>query len=362
MSTNDRLEDAAAKLLLLGVEVPDVARVIRGRPRNRIILRLGLMIVVLGVAGGGTYLAAVTGGSSMPRATGGHSLRGAARGFVVPWVDQKLTQAGLADATSSSAPPCRAADVAVSEVGEVAAVGHRAARFAFTNTSSAPCILIGAPGVVAGLADVVAPVTASAGPSVIPDPGPPLAIAPGAKAVINVENDQNCGASAAESYASSVTFSLPNGGGSIAYQIPAADQFEIDSSCGIHTSNFGVIPGPSPLSTLSPLEQVTVAVSAPQSVLANSTVLYDVSLTNPTASSIAVDPCPSYLEWLGVGNSRVSAVYVLNCSSVTAIGAGSTVKYQMQLAVPAGFPAGSGKLHWSLGGTSVFAEVPISVQ
>jgi len=353
MSAKNRLKDAAARLQTIPVETPGINTVLRTSNRTRIHLRMGLAAVVLTLVGSGAYLLVATQGGPIHSATH-HS--------VVPWIDSKFTKAGLTATSSSSTPPCSAADVAASDVGEFATVGHRAARFAFTNTSSAPCILIGAPIVTASIPDAAAAMTATTASSVISDPGPPLAIGPGGVADVNVENDQGCGASSTESFASSVTFTLPNGGGSLSIEIPSSVQVEIDSSCGIQTTNFGVIPTASSPSTPSPLEAVKVAISAPASVASNSTVTYDVLLTNPTNSSISLNPCPSYLEWLGVGSNRVSGAYELNCSNVSSVGAGSTITYQMLITLPAGFPAGSGTLHWSLGGTSVFAQTDISVQ
>jgi hypothetical protein len=111
--------------------------------------------------------------------------------------------------------------------------------------------------------------------------------------------------------------------------------------------------------TGDPLSQLTGSVSAPGEITAGQSLAYTVTVTNPTATDIKLDPCPSYSEGLkGYG----SKTYLLNCDAQGVIPAQSSVDFAMQLAVPAE-ATGHTDLGWVLNvpggiasGTAVTAE------
>jgi hypothetical protein len=83
--------------------------------------------------------------------------------------------------------------------------------------------------------------------------------------------------------------------------------------------------------TGDPLSQLTGSISAPGEITAGQTVAYTVTITNPTAMDIKLDPCPSYSEGLkGYGDET----YLLNCDAQAVIPAESGVDFAMQLTVP----------------------------
>jgi hypothetical protein len=72
-----------------------------------------------------------------------------------------------------------------------------------------------------------------------------------------------------------------------------------------------------------------------------------VTLANPTATTVTLQPCPSYSEGLtggqGVLNTRT---YLLNCAMSTQLAPGASVTFQMQYEVPASLAPGSAKFWW----------------
>jgi hypothetical protein len=96
--------------------------------------------------------------------------------------------------------------------------------------------------------------------------------------------------------------------------------------------------------TGDPLSQLTGSISAPAEITAGQTLSYIVTLTNPTAHDIKLDPCPSYSEGLkGHGDET----YLLNCDAQEVIPAQSSTDFAMRLAVPAAV-TGNTYLGWIL--------------
>jgi hypothetical protein len=78
-----------------------------------------------------------------------------------------------------------------------------------------------------------------------------------------------------------------------------------------------------------------------------------VTLANPNAVAVKLDPCPSYGEYLGAARSTgpdaVRAFYVLNCDTIRSIAPRSSVKFAIRAAVPESFTGGGfTKLVWQL--------------
>jgi hypothetical protein len=113
---------------------------------------------------------------------------------------------------------------------------------------------------------------------------------------------------------------------------------------------------PTPLPTAKPLP-LRATISAPASVRAGETLAYVVTITNASATAVALQPCPFYREWLAgrvtasttpppgfpsgkpwdavkryAGNVKES--YSLNCRAVPEIAGGASVTFEMRLRIP----------------------------
>jgi uncharacterized protein DUF4232 len=118
---------------------------------------------------------------------------------------------------------------------------------------------------------------------------------------------------------------------------------DISVQCGTIT----VVPwGAAPLPTR--LLGLVADITAPATVKAGATLDYTVSLTNMTAATITLDPCPGYQELLTAQKS-----YQLNCL-VPTIAPHATVRYDMRIPVDASAPVGQEQILWSLVGRDGF--------
>ncbi|MFI7430058.1 hypothetical protein ACIBPB_23955 [Micromonospora sp. NPDC049836] len=112
-------------------------------------------------------------------------------------------------------------------------------------------------------------------------------------------------------------------------------------SAGGFTEPVTVSPPPS-----APLDQLTVTVAGPPSAAAGSRLTFRVTLGNPTAAPLALDPCPGYLmERFSLGNATDQAVntaqlYRLNCRPLAAVPGGGAAVFEMVAEVPATMRAG----------------------
>jgi hypothetical protein len=130
---------------------------------------------------------------------------------------------------------------------------------------------------------------------------------------------------------------------------------------------------PTPLPTPTP-SSLRARVTAPASVRAGDTLVYAVTLSNVSATAVALQPCPFYLEWLGgrvvasttpppgfppgkpwdvrktyAGAAKES--YSLNCTAVREIAPGESVAFEMRLRIPLD-ALGNDTLRWSIAGPS----------
>jgi hypothetical protein len=79
-----------------------------------------------------------------------------------------------------------------------------------------------------------------------------------------------------------------------------------------------------------------------------------VTLANPTGRAVALSPCPSYEEFIGLPGAQVSAsasYYYLNCQAAPVIPADGSVTFAMRIQVPDG--TGLAKFLWQLQATTV---------
>jgi len=92
---------------------------------------------------------------------------------------------------------------------------------------------------------------------------------------------------------------------------------------------------------------------APSSVEAGKELVYTVELLNVTDATVSLSPCPIYTQVLAPEQrfdlDELASLYhnthQLNCTTQS-IGPRRTMRYQMKLPVPQGFPPGKTLLHW----------------
>jgi hypothetical protein len=151
---------------------------------------------------------------------------------------------------------------------------------------------------------------------------------------------------------------------------------------GATTMAVGPRPTLEPVATPSPAIWAA-HIDAPSTTVAGETLRYVVTLTNLTSGALVLDPCPSYLEWLGghplpteappsnfpsfkiwvpivryAGGVKES--HVLNCVSAPSIKSGASTAFEMRIAVPAD-ANGSDTLRWAFFGGTPSASAPITI-
>lgn len=143
-------------------------------------------------------------------------------------------------------------------------------------------------------------------------------------------------------------------------------------------------PTQEPIVTTPPAS-LAARIDAPPVAIAGETLRYVVTLTNLTPDAVSLDPCPSYIEWLG-GHPLPTpspppdwpsfkrwepiaqyagfrkAAYRLNCAGVREIAPRQAIAFEMRIDVPAD-GIGADTLRWSLqyGGVPN-ASAPIRIE
>ncbi len=108
---------------------------------------------------------------------------------------------------------------------------------------------------------------------------------------------------------------------------------------------------------------VTATLVAPASVVAGTRLDYQVVLTNPGDAAVSLVPCPVYQQ----NFYKAHSTYALNCAGSNTnleLPGHSTVKYAMQIDVPAYTPAGQWQLTWEVDearGPTAAAKTPVTV-
>ncbi|HEY3034953.1 MAG TPA: DUF4232 domain-containing protein [Streptosporangiaceae bacterium] len=306
------------------------------------------VVVALAAAGCGGKVAPPPQAGALSPSVSPVSERGA-----VPWVDRpgRLFEPSPLPARRlpADARPCAASQVRVSPDGGNGGGGHSYQMFAFRNVSRTTCILRGYPSVVAsepGKADVTA---ADGGFFVGRERSGNMP--PGGTATLSIETERDCPAR----YASpnqfpaliyhTVTVGIPGGG-----HVVINEAFDV--LCGLYTGQFAVAQPPQRY-TQSPVTGARVSLELPSGVAAGATLDYVIDLANPTGTDMVFSPCPGYQQGLG---SAGKAILSLNCRARHRIPAHQTVRFAMQLHVPADTPTGPDNVYWQVA-TPVGASV-----
>jgi hypothetical protein len=259
----------------------------------------------------------------------------------------------------TTGPACTAADVQVTPDGGNGGGGHLYRTYDFRNAGTGPCLLRGFPRVVASEPGKP-PFVATDGGFFVGHDDVAATLSPGESAALSLETDTNCQARYAvpntfpTNLYHTVTVSIPGGG-----NVVLAGDFDVE--CGLFTGQFSVAQPPQQYSQ-SPVAGVTVQVEVPKAVEAGAVLRYVVALTNPTSHDMVLSPCPSYQQGLGAAGKAIRA---LNCETVRSIAAGQTVRFAMQLDVPADTPAGPSQVYWNIAAVSdvmISASAPIEVE
>lgn len=293
-------------------------------------MRRGLLFFLLGVA-------ALTGCAS------GGSARAAGP---VPWVDRPLPLYHVPAAKPirypTTAPPCRAGQLRVSQGHLGGAAGNEAEPFLFTNIGSNTCLLRGYPTVSAetatGSRQALHPHH-----GIFFGPLVPTDLPRGHHAFLDFGTGTGCdgGAGPVVRYRQ-LAFALPQGG------VVRAGKATIAEQCGLTMSDFGLperYAGPRP-GTPGALR---AGVHLTARLRTGSTDLrYTVTLSNPTAKAVRLKPCPGYTEGVYTSGLAVHRSFALDCGAVHVIPAHGHVVYAMRLALPHGLAAGVVKLGWNL--------------
>jgi len=261
---------------------------------------------------------------------------------VVPWVDRPVPASAPSPAPSvyPSGSPCSASALKLKGTGHGVGAGQAFLKVFFRNVSSGPCELLGYPKLFGvGLGDALIPIRASReGPYFANSTG---AAPSGLVIAVNLTGSDLCTRRPAFN---TLRLVLPSG---------ARANVRSPSwvACGVGVSQFGV-PSPGELGHVqtSPL---AVSLQSPRTLVSSSTLRYAVTITNTADRSYALEPCPSYREYiyvpagkLGSGPTVTDRSYYLNCVAVPEIPPHRSVTFAMVIDVPRG--SGDAKFAWIL--------------
>jgi len=319
----------------------------RRRHRRRALVATGsvTLLVVLGTA-----LAVARVRGPAPDAPIGPSPSTGAS--VVPWRD--LPSVHQPEPTLSPRPTaaaCRTADLLLDAIDTDGAGGTTFNHVKVHNAGPARCTVSGRPTLVKTDPKTGRTSAAATGTTTMfsPQPGStPATIDPGEQAWLDIETYGGCLDDRPEITYADVRLRLPDGG-----QI--ALRTSLNATCGVNLSVWFRSPptGPQP----DPFAALTVSIQAPASVKIGTTLDYLVTLTNPTASDIALHPCPNYSVFLQAP-VKAGGYHQLNCA-VPAIPAYGSVRFAMRLTIPSYTTySGPTKLSWTLGDNGAVDQAP----
>lgn len=270
---------------------------------------------------------------------------------IVPWSSE--TPAPLATPSPTPvviAQACLATQLDAGDAGWEGATGSLAGGFLVRNMSNERCRLEGRPAIrIVDAAGRPLDVTVVAAPS--PSPRP-IVLGPHQSAPVLHEEPSGglasetlqwfnwCGFAPKEPLKLTVT--LPEGGvlhvpiifGS---GTPRCDEPTAPSLLSV--ASFEETPGPSPTEPPAVAAQsLKLSLVVPEQAVAGQTLDYFAILTNETADTIALDPCPAYEERVNTSGGPVVGDYILACATVPVIAPGASVRFAMELDLPATLP------------------------
>jgi Domain of unknown function (DUF4232) len=267
----------------------------------------------------------------------------------VPWVNRPVGRYEIPAPKMipypTSARACKASQLRVRQGRGGAAAGTEYERLVFTNVSGQPCLLRGFP--------TITDATASGARSPLP------ARREGFTFFQLVPADVRAGG---HSYLSLATSGACNGGTNkpVIYRrldititgggtLHAPANVQISDVCGLCISSFGLPARYTPLAP-APGTAATLraSVQLPKTVRAGSKLMYTITLSNRTTTTVKLTPCPGYNEGIYASGLVVRRWLSLNCATVQDIPAHGHVRFAMELSIPAKTPPGIAKFGWSL--------------
>lgn len=267
---------------------------------------------------------------------------------VVPWLDRPLpryvTPIEKPIPYPTSAAPCRAGQLRVSQGRQGAGLGNDLDELVFTNTSTTSCLLRGYPTISAETPTGTRRVLHPQRNGTYFGRLAPADLAPGRHVFLDLATSAGCeGGRKPITRYKELVFTLPNG------DRLRAGAIVVGVQCGLSMSEFGLqlhysFSGATPGSPGS----LQARLHPPAIVRAGTTLHYTVTLSNPTSVTVALDPRLGYTQAVYTKAGSVRATFGLNGSSVRSIPAHGQVRYAMQLKLPETAARGTGKLGWTL--------------
>jgi hypothetical protein len=282
--------------------------------------------------------------------------------YDVAWVDKPAPAPWSPQPTPPKPPTMDAPRCLAGQLGVDGAQGRRANGAFFTtiqlrNVSSAPCLLVGTPVRVVAQAPGQPDVVATRGLH-IASGGVGGDLQPGKLGYLSIESGHNCTARRTDP---------SNRYTSLSVTLPSDTQLDVplrlDVQCGLFTGGLGVAVPPPP-ETPDKRNALQPTIDAPATVIPGQTLVYVLTLTNPTGSAISLHHCPGYAESAQAGLVVARSTFGLACPDSGSIAPGTAVRFEMRLPIPAGAPNGRVLLAWRLltdgSAPQAFATVDIS--
>jgi hypothetical protein len=253
----------------------------------------------------------------------------------VAWADlpfQPYLPSPFATPSAVPAKPCRLPDLSEQPPGMAAGFGNEAVVFDFVNRTSHTCLASGSPHVAVSL---------PGHPTVVATPGgvfdqhlPPADLLPGAHTGFAVGFAYSCLTGTGPPLYDHVTVTLP-GGGTFAQSLSGLQGVNgrlttgIEVGCGVTVTELYVPPPQSAYPT-DPMVGLTVSAQMPPSVRIGQTVVYLVTLSNPTSTALVLNPCRGYFQMLD-STKTASSFYQLNCDAAHPIPAYGSESFVMRM-------------------------------
>lgn len=257
-----------------------------------------------------------------------------------------------AQAAPGAARACAAADVQVGAGPAGAWRGQATQEIRIVNSGAEACALSGFPTVQLQPADE-APQTVGASEQAPQLASARIELAPGEQAIVLLGTPGTCEAAnrPQRKVSKRLQLALPGGG------LKILDGVHVDTLCGRATVlRFEQVQSEAAahataMKTGGALSQLTGAISAPDEASRGGLLRYTVTLSNPGASPVSLAACPAYTQSVYADGKSAESTARLNCAGAGGqIPANGSVSFGMQVEVPAGLAAGSGKLSWKLDG------------
>ena len=275
---------------------------------------------------------------------------------------QRVEYAVTLPTTLTRAPPCAIDNLAVAPTTE-GAMGTTYGVLLVRNKGSQPCQVEGVPNVA--LLDDQGNVVQSTDPNLLANTAaPPVVLEPDSWATALLGAVANmCGGNASSQFRLTI--------GDASATVPFALSGPFDPRSCDASYNKPAVAGAlavQPFAAVQPntggapaFDHLHVSLDAPASVSVGDVLRYDVVMTAPSSQSLDSSTCPVYTETLGTASGQ----FLLNCTSGNdvVIDAGETVRFHVELPIPANAAPGATILTWTPiepSGTPVTATVTIT--